>query len=491
MKIIENKRIYIFFLTILVISILTPISGDDYGNYISTNGSLHEAFDIAKSYYYSLEGRFIGRIIIMFTTYHKYLWNIITPILFTLLFKSMTNIIKQKTSISLLIISLLLMNTDMFSQSYTWLAGSITYLYPTCLIIFYFSQIYIKNNEFTLYDNIILIILSLIIPMFVENLACAYVFGLLLINIYFYIKNKKIKPIYLTNLIVSSIVLIIMLKSPGSLSRALVENVEFNNYNIIKKIITNISNFNLYIFFKNPLMIILTIIPINYYLIKKHHIIFTPIFNIIPILSIIKSIYYMLPMKFTFLQNIITFLDTSNKLYIIYWIIYTILLVLSIQNIISDKKLKHYLYFLLLVSFSSTLSMLVVPTWGDRITLFNVITLSFIGVVLIDNIYKYNEKTSKLINSLSYMTCVYILIIFISIFQINNYRNNYIQEQLKTDEQTIKVIRNPITYIWNTNPSSEYFIKTYKSYMNIPKNKDIEIYKIPYKNYISIILGVI
>ena len=59
MKLKKNKHLYIAFLLILIVCILTPISGDDYGNYISTNGKLLEAISIAKSYYYSLEGRFI------------------------------------------------------------------------------------------------------------------------------------------------------------------------------------------------------------------------------------------------------------------------------------------------------------------------------------------------------------------------------------------------------------------------------------------------
>ena len=144
---------------------------------------------------------------------------------------------------------------------------------------------------------------------------------------------------------------------------------------------------------------------------------------------------------------------------------------------------------MLMLSFSSTISMLIVPTWGDRITLFNVLTLSFIGVILIDNINNYSNKTKKIINIITFLVCLYIITIFICIFKINNYRNNYIKEELNKNETNIKITRNPITYIWNTNPDSEYFIKTYKSYMNIPEESTIEIDKIPYQEYINIILG--
>ena len=316
MKLKKNKHLYIAFLLILIVCILTPISGNDYGNYISTNGKLLEAISIAKSYYYSLEGRFIGRILIMFTTYHKFLWNIITPIIFTLLYSSLSKFMKQKTSFSILLIGLLLINCDMFAQGYTWLAGSITYLYPTSLIAYYFSYIYFNEDNYNVIDYIILTFLSIIIPMFVENLACSFVLGLLILNVYSYIKNKKITPLYLINFLLSSIFLIIMLKSPGSASRSLTENITFNNYNILQKIIYNIPNFNLYVFFKNPMMIILTLIPIEYYLFKKGKKLFGILFSIIPILSFTTSIYYMLPMKFSFLQNI-SIINISNKIYIL------------------------------------------------------------------------------------------------------------------------------------------------------------------------------
>ena len=485
----KNKCIIIAFFLMLIVCILTPISGDDYGNYISTNGKMFEAISLAKSYYYSWEGRFVGRIIIMFTTYHKFIWNIITSIMFALLFNSFGKFVKQKTSLFILLIGFLLVNCDMFAQGYTWLAGSITYLYPTSLIIFYFSYVYFKDSKYSWIDYIILTFISLIIPMFVENLGCAFVFGLLILNIYNYVKEKSIKPIYLINFLISLVFLIVMLKSPGSAYRTLVENVEFNNYSIFNKIIHNMTNFDFYVFFKNPIMIIFTLIPIEYYLFKKGNKFLGILFGVIPILSFTMSIYYMFPMKFAFLQNI-SIINTSNKLYFIYWIIYILVLLFAINYLIKDKKMKCFLYFILIVGFSSTACMLIVPTWGDRVTLFNVLILTFVGVILMDNIYKFNTKTNKLINVFTCLVCVYIIIIFLCIFRINNYRIDYIKEQLDDDNKNIKVIRNPITYVWNNNPNTEYFIRTYKGYMHIPDEVSIEIDKITYSEYVDIILGV-
>ena len=140
----NNKKLYLIsaFIIFLLLTILTPISGDDYGNYISTDGSLKSAIHLAISYYTGLEGRFIGRIFIMYTTYHKVIWNILTSLLFTLLVSSIYKLLNKKTSCLILLLGLLLINTDMFAQSYTWIAGSVTYLYPSSLTLYYFITIY-------------------------------------------------------------------------------------------------------------------------------------------------------------------------------------------------------------------------------------------------------------------------------------------------------------------------------------------------------------
>lgn len=486
----NKKKIYLIitFLLFLIITVLTPISGDDYGNYISTNGSLKEALDIAISYYNGLEGRFIGRILIMYTTYHKIIWNILTATLFTLLISSISKILNKTTSILILIIGLLLINTDMFAQGYTWLAGSITYLYPTSLTLFYFITIYKKHNNYKLYEYIILTILSIIIPMFVENIGCIFVLGNFILLILTYIKEKKLNIYYLVNTILSTIFIMIMIKSPGSASRSLTENIEFNNLTLINKIIYNIKNFNFYVFFKNSSMIIITIIPIIYYLLKNKKRILCIIFSIIPILSIINNIYYILPMKFSLFQNL-KIIDTSNSLYIIYWIIYIVLLIISINYIVKENKEKYFIYFLLLLGLSASMIMLILPTWGDRVTLYTTVTLILIGVFLIDKIIKKETSLYKYIKIIYILTSFYLIGCFISINKVTIYREKYIKEQLKDNKETIEIIRNPIMYVWNNNPQSEYFIRTYKSYQNIDKSKEIEIVELTAKEYINLVLG--
>lgn len=480
----KYKYLILIILTLFIIFSLSPISGDDYGNYISTNGTLFSAINIAKSYYYSLEGRFIGRIIIMFTTRHKYIWNILTIFMFSLILFNYSKLFKQKLSLIILFLGLMFMNSDIFSQSYTWIAGSVTYLYPTSLSLLYFYLIY-KYQTSNKIVNIVLTFLSIIIPMFVENIGCSFVFANIILVIYYYLKYKKINKIYLSNLIISLIFLVIMLLSPGSSLRVL-DNSKFNSLNILEKIIINIPNFNNYVLFKNTNMLILSLIPINYYIIKKQDKKFLIVFNLIPLLSIVNNLYYILPMKFSFLQDV-GIINISNPIYLVFTIIYFIYFILSINYIIKDTNVKLFLYYLFGVALSSSLVMLILPVWGDRITLFTVISIIIISIILIDNIFIY--KNYNIIKFIFVSTCLYFICCFICIYNVNKVRVNYINYQLDNNYNEIEVIWNPFMYLWNNNPNSEYFINTYKSYMNISNDKDIKIINLRMKDYINIFLN--
>ena len=197
----------------------------------------------------------------------------------------------------------------------------------------------------------------------------------------------------------------------------------------------------------------------------------------------------MLPMKFSFLQDM-NIINTSSIIYSIYWFIYIIFLLKTVNYIINDYKLKEFIIFILGISFSSTFIMLILPTWGDRITLFNVIVLTIVGVILIDNMIKYNNRIKKIIKISVLVVCIGFIIVFSSIYKINSYREKIIRDDVKNNKEVVMVIRNPFMYLWNNNPIDKYFIDTYKLYMNIPERSQIEICQLSYKEYIEIILGV-
>lgn len=73
----ERKYILSIFVFILICLCLLPISGDDWGNYVLTHGNIVDSIKEAINYYYTWEGRFISRIVLLIFTYHKFIYNII------------------------------------------------------------------------------------------------------------------------------------------------------------------------------------------------------------------------------------------------------------------------------------------------------------------------------------------------------------------------------------------------------------------------------
>ena len=268
-----SKRVVLFFVLTLIICLLAPLTCDDWGNsVIYSNLNIIDYFKESIDMYFTWEGRFVSRILICILTPLKLLWSIITPFMLTLIYYIGLKLLGEKgkeVSKNLLFIALLLININMFSQSYIWIAGSITYLYPTALSFLYFYYLYKKNGEsFSILETIILVLGCITIPMFVENIGCSFVLGNIIFLIYDTYKNKRIDKKLLIFSIISIVSIFVMLISPGSKLRTNV-NTEFYQMDVFSKICSNIPNLIFTMFTSNIILILITIIPIIYTLFKS------------------------------------------------------------------------------------------------------------------------------------------------------------------------------------------------------------------------------
>lgn len=481
---IEKNKFYIsIYIIFFIICILTPISGDDYMNYVRGQQGIIGILNTTKEFYLTWEGRIMSRIIILLFTPRKFLWNIVTPLLFVIIFKSLLKHeeFENKWSYLLLIMSILFVSPSMFAQSYTWLAGNITYFYPMALSIYYFSVLYnnldkkLKNNQI-----ILLSILAVIIPMFTENIGCGFVFGNFLFIIYKCYLKKETKSNWLF-FIISTLSLVLMLISPGSAVRAVEEGV-FNSFGVLEKIYINIFYyFTEYAITRHTFMLILILICCNIYCCKskskKYRIIFYLLFNIIPALII--------------LENILNVEIVSHRLYCYpYWILLGILFILSLINTYkNDKKLLLFYILLLLSAFSSIVCMLVVGYWFDRVSIFFVIVVSFISIKIIDRNIEINKNNESLIKMIFIMSLILIIFSMFSTYKIERYRSDYVYKQKELKQESIEVIYNPSPYLWLSNLNGKYFVDTYKQYQQLDNEVELVLKKIPLKEYIQIIFS--
>lgn len=486
---INKKAIYYIsiFLILNIFMFLCPIAGDDWGNYIEGTLGLRHIIGQAIGMYFDWEGRFISRILINILTINKIAWNIINSLLITSIIYLINKIVKPKHEKTITLLSTLvifLTNIKTHGEVFTWLAGNITYLFVMPLILFYFDYIINHKNNDT--KKIILFsILNIIMTMYVEHIAIILIAGNILILINRFIKNKKLDKEIIIYLICSSLGTTLMLLSPGSHKRSLIENVEFQNLSIIRKIIYNLPNLIYYTFTINYFLIVTSTIS-NYYLVKrtiKNRTIKILIYLYLIILPIINCLSYLLNNL-----NIITFsVNTSNPLIILYFISYVLIQLVMIYLYTKKDKINKILFFYL-IGLGTNCIMLLSPTWGHRTSFATYTFLSVSNISIIDK----NIKENKILNYILliiiiFMSTIY-LIMYISTHKLYQYNKEYIRKQLEEGKEEIEIIKYPYFISCNLNPDNPYHEKKFKDYYHIPQEKSLKLLennwqiKIIYKN---------
>ena len=475
MKKILKKEYILYFFFFLIIMCLSPISGDDWGNYLVGEQGIRHMVGNAIGMYFSWEGRFISRLLINILTYNKWLWNIVNSFVIVSIIYLINNICNFKNKKLTLVVPLLFlfMNPFTFSQVIVWIAGNITYLFVILLLLYYIFRIY-KQSDFSLKTTILLLCLNIIIPMFVEHMAII----LILINIIFliinYIKEKKINKKLIIFLIASIISFLSMFLSPGNTLRNGMENNYFNSLNLIEKITYNIPNFIYYTYIINYFLI--TLMTIGNYLIAKNK-----IKN-----KLVKTLIYISGLISIALVLLVTFnnkISSSNIFIIIYFILYSIgnfyLIIKSSKKIISDLAV-----FFFLIGICSNGVMLLSPTWGYRTSLATYLFMSISYLIVIDRYIHINKSLEYLIIICNVIGMLVYITFYISIHlqYIDNYK--LINKGVKENSKKIEIVSYPSFAPCNINPTNDYHIKKFKEYYKIDENTEVTIVNNNWKFYL-------
>lgn len=473
-KMITRNRIIYFsiFCFFLLILTLSPISGDDWGNYFVGKEGLYHCFGQAIGMYFDWEGRLVSRILINILTYNKWLWNIINSILITIIIFGVYKMIKpknKKTVLCLSILTVLAMNIFTFSQTVVWIAGNITYLFSFSLLLIYL--ILIKQTKTNNFIKIVLIILNIIIPMFVEHMAVL----LIVINIskvvIDYYKNKKLNKEFIFYSVISIISTLIMFLSPGTAYRKEHENIYFNQLNIIEKVIYNIPNYIYYTFITNSFLLILLTISNTYLVLKEKYskVIKGLIIAYITLIPFLTIILYNLAEFITLPINILNIINPSNLLIQLYWFSYIIIWIYLLIKY-KEKRVNN-LIFIALGLLSNSI-MLASPTWGYRTSLATYIFLMIPCISIIDDI-SVNKILKKILVIITVIISIIWLIFYINIrVEVKNLESS-IKHQLKENKEVIEIESFPSYANCNINPTNDYHLEKFKQYYNIPDEKEV------------------
>jgi len=487
-KVFTKRNIFliIIFVLLLLLFSFIPFTGDDWQNYGNGKFGFLNVLRNSFRYYLHWEGRIGSRIIIFLVTYNKWMWNIIASlsVMFLVYFSNkLIGIKNKKIMIFIFVCLLLLLNYDMLVQCFFWIAGHITYTACTVFFIFYMYYIFNKienNKKYKLFEKIGFLILNLGMCTFVENIAVGIVvFNLLILfNSFFFKKDKNIY--YVLTFLASLIGLLIQILSPGTATRISIEMGEFGSLSIFAKIIYNLNNFIHFEFIISPIMLLIMLVAFDLLVYKKENnllkkYVLLVIMNVIPVLTIIGNINLIFPFQIKaidYISNCFAFISDSNNIFIIiYWIVFDIIYFICLILYFREYNIKLKLIILYMVSQSCILSMLVTPTWSNRVAFTTVILNYVISLIIINN---FDISYNKLFKRGVYSFCiVYFCFLFVTYYKVDsciNYRDNYILEQYEMGNRVIDYYVVPSRLLWSQYPYSDSYRNAFNGILGLKED---------------------
>ncbi len=486
MKSISKKELllliaifFFFFLLLLFI----PITGDDWGNFLIGKNGFWACIENTIMMYRTWEGRIVSRLFINLLTYHRLIYVILTSFLITSFCYCLANLFPTKNKFFLyfsIIIFFLTLENTMWTQSFLWVAGTITYLFPTILIVFYlyfYLHVIQKKESFPWYFYIFSAIFSFLITMFVENIAVGYI----VLNIIFLLKEfyekRKINKFLACSLFFSSIGFILMIISPGSAGRLQTEDQLFYHLSLISKIKSNIPNFIYYTLLTNiPLLMVIgiCILLLLKFIERKEirillKIMISILWGYILIMCTLKQLGHSILWAF-FQQHLLFF-------FVPFLFVFVLFVYLFMKYLKKEVKLRYLA--LIVTGISSNAVMIISPVWGGRVAIFTNVLL-FISFLYLDLELLKQKKFPRMTRGLGILSMVLFVVylgMYYHVYEFTKFREKSIREQIQNKENPIIVYTSPNNLLWGNNPGDEYHIKTFKEYYQIPSQTEINLKK--------------
>ena len=255
-KIFKKSYFTIFFLLAIfvfffLISRWAPVAGDDW---VYAIGGRYSSNPFLKAYefYLGWSGRYLSELWGFLIADHKSLWNIINACLFTGIAYFIYKTNHSRYIILTFVLIFMLMVTvseGLRVQTYTWIMGT-TYIIPLFLFLIqiYLLYGYVFEDKNDNRRILLLCILNLMIPLYMENAAGMMVGANIVVLIYLFIKDKaKLKKITLITC-VSLIGLGLIYFSPGAQLRMFRDHAYFHNLPLFTKIGMNWKTYISYTF---------------------------------------------------------------------------------------------------------------------------------------------------------------------------------------------------------------------------------------------------
>lgn len=456
----------------------TPLAGDDWG--YALNGSAGTPIKTALEFYNSWSGRFFSELWGMIVPGHKWIWNIVNPLLFMGIFICIYKLayVQNKPILcSLLILAIMLsVDDNLRMETYSWIMGT-TYIIPLFLSLLYFVIVdnLLKNEIydigliiFAIIDNLFLFIIGLMM----ENIAATMIVGIVFVLVYAYLYKRKAVKYLIPNLIFSILSFVLMRMSPGSASRLNGEHVAWAKLSLFEKLANGYPNFLNMTFIENNYAILLfsiCLILLICFSRKKNK-----VQKLLPIIILLMGIITVFSFVFT------EALVNPNSVYsFIFWPVYIINAFYVLFTCLDNDYRKNKALFMLMFAGCNALVMLYSPIYGSRSAIYTVYYLIVVSILILDfvNINKHHVKTILLV--------LLVLIIgdrtreYIYKYRLVGIKQNerleiikYYQDHPEVEEAWIP--RFPIFTVHGADVEigDTYHFETFKDYYNLPQDAD-------------------
>lgn len=465
------------------ISILSPLAGDDWGYAI--NGMRNNPFTLAYEFYFTWSGRFFSELYGFLVTPHKSLWNLLNPLLFTIIFLSIVRLSKSHklSSVFLLIFLMLSIKDELRMETYTWLMGT-TYVIPLALSLVYFTRIqdyFDKNRNFKPLEVFLLMTGLFVIGLSMENISAILVFSQLLIILYDYIKNSRVNFSLLLFAFISGLSFILLRVSPGAAFRLERDHEQWLSLNISQQLTQQYSSFIRLTFVEHRYLILMLGISLIILIIQKNklnakfkYLVLTVLF-----LSLINAMALTLYARF---PNAILgmMIDASSWYNLLYWPIYAGVVLWMVYLNLDDQTRYYAVFFVVIAGFANGIMMLS-PIFGYRSSLFTVYFLMLVVLMVFNEVYqKPLERFISIILILFVLLEVRsYLIKYRELSFIHHIRLNEIEYyQANPDSKEAWLVRYPAFSIHSGDiePWDTYHMEVFKAYYDLNPNMNLIFY---------------
>ena len=484
----------LFFAIFFTITCVSPLAGDDWG-YAVVSRDMHPLVLVWQQYF-TWSGRVLSEFWGYTITRNKWVYDILNPIIFTTIFVYLLKNarVKKHPVLSALVVFYLIFSVYDYvrMQTYTWCMGE-TYIIPLMLFLIYIFNLYqllFTEQGLSKRMNTALKVISLCIPLYMENAAGMLVGGDVLVLLYCWFKDKKHFKTVLTYSIFAVIGTCIVGLSPGAHNRLVTTHADFAALSLFEKIHDNWQNFLSFTFMNNKsLMLVLSIVALLFIWLKRKNYRYAKWH--LPLLS--------LPFFYAILQSQAETLATTynqswaNILYdltikgctrinTIGYGLWVIAVVWMLWSYFDGEKRLFSLYVFICAG-GANMVMLISPIFDARSSVYTIYLLILLTLLLLEEL----TFTSRAVYAGTCLVCCLITApvikkyckTYYQVFRANNERMFQIRGFAEDPSQKeLYIVRMPKMSLHSADveEGDDYHMKYFKKYYNLDPDTNLHFY---------------